>query len=60
MKNELYLPECVICGKIEFKGYWYFPFNAPPHEPNYQGALCPECLKKKQEKKKILETPLNT
>lgn len=55
MGSEVYLPECVVCGKIKLNGYWYPPFNTPPHFPNYRGALCPECMEKKQAKKQELE-----
>jgi hypothetical protein len=59
MKSEVSLPECVICGKIELRGYWYPPFQAPPHGPNYRGALCPDCRKKKQDKKECITSPAN-
>ena len=43
--------ECVICGKIEVRGYWYRPYKAPPHDPSYKGAICPDCERKGQTEK---------
>ena len=51
MSSEVYLPECVVCGKIHLNDYWYQPFQTPPHFPNYRGALCPDCRAKKEAKK---------
>jgi Zn ribbon nucleic-acid-binding protein len=56
MSSEVYLPECVVCGRIKLNGYWYQPFQTPPHFPNYRGALCPDCQAKKQAKKEQLTT----
>lgn len=57
MSSEVYLPECVVCGRIKLNGYWYQPFQTPPHFPNYRGALCPDCQAKKEAKKEQLTTP---
>jgi len=42
--------ECVFCGKIEVRGYWYRPYKAPPHDPSYKGAICPDCEKKRADR----------
>jgi DNA-directed RNA polymerase subunit RPC12/RpoP len=51
---------CVICGKIEINDFWYRPLKVPPHDPSYRGAICPECRKKREMKKKSEEKPGDT
>jgi hypothetical protein len=60
MKTEVSRNLCVICGKIEINDFWYRPLKVPPHDPSYRGAICPECRKKREMKKKSEEKPGDT
>jgi hypothetical protein len=59
MNTDVSKELCVICGKIEINGFWYRPLKVPPHEPSYRGAICPECRKKRELKKKCEEDASN-